>query len=152
MSSDTSQITVNTAWVLADVHDPAAKCADALAQVTTTPWWAWRAKAMALVTALVHAATYRLAVCRWGPRPLMGAPTVVDLITQHRQAVIDMMNTPRPAADWTEEDGYMLWWRFPITEPPYVGSPLDTAWVEGAYTHWTPILLPTAPQAMEAAD
>jgi hypothetical protein len=26
---------------------------------------------------------------------------------------------------WTEEDGTVLWWRFPIVEPPYCGSPLS---------------------------
>ena len=26
---------------------------------------------------------------------------------------------------WEEANGDVLWWRFPITEPPYVGSPLD---------------------------
>jgi hypothetical protein len=33
-----------------------------------------------------------------------------------------------PFADWSEEDGDVLWWNFPITEPPYVGSPLSDDW------------------------
>lgn len=32
---------------------------------------------------------------------------------------------PRPFCDWNEERGDVLWWRIPISEPPYVGSPLD---------------------------
>lgn len=69
--------------------------------------------------------------------------------------------------EWTEEDGDVLWWRFPVEEPPYVGTPndlglatrvivanalhtpLDTevcvgGW-PGYHTHWTPIAIPEAP-------
>jgi hypothetical protein len=28
-------------------------------------------------------------------------------------------------ADWHEDYGSVLWWRLPVQEPPYVGSPLD---------------------------
>lgn len=31
----------------------------------------------------------------------------------------------RPLSQWSEDDGDVLWWKFPIEEPPYVGSPLD---------------------------
>ena len=30
----------------------------------------------------------------------------------------------RPLSEWTEEDGDVLWWKFPIEEAPYVGSPV----------------------------
>jgi hypothetical protein len=30
-----------------------------------------------------------------------------------------------PLSDWHEALGPVLWWRFPITEPPYVGTPND---------------------------
>lgn len=67
----------------------------------------------------------------------------------------------RPLKEWREEFGPVLWWKFPITEPPYVGTPLDlgrTVQVEinecfsvvirdvggwpGYHTHWTPIEIP----------
>jgi hypothetical protein len=48
---------------------------------------------------------------------------------------------PRPLAEWHEDLGPMLWWFFPIEEPPYVGGPLDTDW-PGYHTHWTPIPVP----------
>ena len=32
---------------------------------------------------------------------------------------------PRPFCDWHEDRGDVLWWRSPISEPPYIGSPLD---------------------------
>ncbi|WP_156370297.1 hypothetical protein [Novosphingobium sp. Leaf2] len=31
----------------------------------------------------------------------------------------------RPFCDWHEDHGDVLWWRIPICESPYVGSPLD---------------------------
>ena len=31
----------------------------------------------------------------------------------------------RPYAEWHEDHGSVLWWTFPVEEPPYVGSPLD---------------------------
>lgn len=31
----------------------------------------------------------------------------------------------RPISEYHEDMGPVLWWRFPIDEPPYVGSPLD---------------------------
>ena len=69
----------------------------------------------------------------------------------------------RPLAEWHEDIGDVLWWRFPIDEAPYVGSPLDLGqtvevtlrshsagktmramvggW-PGYHTHWTPIITP----------
>lgn len=47
----------------------------------------------------------------------------------------------RPAEEWDEDYGDVLWWKFPIEEPPYVGSPLDCDWT-GYHTHWTPIVVP----------
>jgi hypothetical protein len=34
--------------------------------------------------------------------------------------------TPRPLEDWHEDLGPQLWWTFPLSEAPYVGSPLDS--------------------------
>lgn len=73
------------------------------------------------------------------------------------------MERTRTLAEWTEEDGPVLWWKFPVTEPPYVGTPNDSGQVvdvtikacdtdklmrthvggwPGYHTHWTPIPLP----------
>lgn len=59
----------------------------------------------------------------------------------------------RPISEWTDDDGDVLLWRFPINEPPRVGSLLDTWWKLNPhyYTHWTP--LPKAPsQYVKVAD
>lgn len=45
---------------------------------------------------------------------------------------------PRPLDDWHEDDGPALWWRFPVDEPPFSGTPLDSDW-PGYHTHWTPL-------------
>lgn len=77
----------------------------------------------------------------------------------------------RSINEWHEEIGTVLWWAFPITEPPYCGTPLDTGrpvlmqlrldgdtkehqlpqmtvmvggW-PGYHTHWTPIEIPESP-------
>jgi hypothetical protein len=50
----------------------------------------------------------------------------------------------RPLSDWHEDDGDVLWWFFPISEPPYVGSPFDSDW-PGYHTHWTRFTLPKDP-------
>lgn len=41
-----------------------------------------------------------------------------------------------PLDEWHEDDGDVLWWKFPIEEPPYVGTPNDEDW-PGYHTHWT---------------
>lgn len=52
--------------------------------------------------------------------------------------------TPRPLDEWHEDYGPMLWWRFPVEEPPYAGSPLDEDFPDYV-THWTKILVPEDP-------
>ena len=65
---------------------------------------------------------------------------------------------------WNEDYGDVLWWKFPVNEAPYVGSPLDLGYTvevtvatvyggnkfttmvggwPGYHTHWTP--LPAVP-------
>ena len=51
----------------------------------------------------------------------------------------------RPIEEWNEDFGDVIWWKFPIEEPPYVGSPLDEKW-DGYYTHWTFIPIPQPPK------
>ena len=51
----------------------------------------------------------------------------------------------RPIEEWNEYFGDVLWWKFPVEEPPYVGSPLDERW-PGYHTHWTFISIPKPPK------
>lgn len=75
-----------------------------------------------------------------------------DTIEHHPHALAGLeAKKPRPLDDWHEDVGDVLWWRFPINEPPYVGTPLDSDWPD-YHTHWTPIICPDAPAAQEAAQ
>lgn len=38
---------------------------------------------------------------------------------------VERLHTPRPFDDWHEDIGNVLWWSFPIEEPPYSGTPYD---------------------------
>lgn len=92
-------------------------------------------------------------------------------LQQDAPALPDQM--PRPLSEWTEEDGDVLWWRFPLMEPPYIGSPLDLGrsvrvvvdgvdggpegvtyqvggW-PGRHTHWTPAPKVIAPPGAEGS-
>ena len=48
----------------------------------------------------------------------------------------------RPLSEWHEDMGPVLWWKFPIMEPPYCGRPDDCEWSK-YFTHWTPIVVPS---------
>ena len=45
-------------------------------------------------------------------------------------------NKPRPLVEWGEDYRDCLWWKFPIEEPPYCGSPLDSSFPDYV-THFT---------------
>ena len=70
-----------------------------------------------------------------------------------------------PISEYHEDMGPVLWWKFPIDEPPYLGGPADLGQVvevsvrafgvdklmrcliggwPSYHTHWTPI--PSAPE------
>jgi hypothetical protein len=55
---------------------------------------------------------------------------------------IENQESALPFEEWHEECGVVLWWKFPIEEPPYCGTPLDSDWKSDYYTHWTPIIIP----------
>ncbi len=68
-----------------------------------------------------------------------------DTIEHHPDALAGHeAKIPQPLADWREDIGEVLWWRFPISEAPYVGTPGDSDW-PGYHTHWTRIICPEAP-------
>lgn len=48
--------------------------------------------------------------------------------------------------EWHEDDGPVLWWRDPITEPPYVGTPHDKGFDE-TRQWWSPIDIPEIPES-----
>lgn len=56
----------------------------------------------------------------------------------------------RPLSEWHEDDGPVLWWVLPVTEPPYCGTPIDAEWPH-YHTHWTRIEVPRAADNGDAA-
>ena len=46
------------------------------------------------------------------------------------------------AEHWNEDVGDVLWWNFPVEEPPYCGTPLDEHFPKYK-THFTMIDMPT---------
>lgn len=54
----------------------------------------------------------------------------------------------RPAEEYHEDHGAVLWWHFPIEEPPEVGTPdccdrYGNPVISEYHTHWTPIPIPS---------
>lgn len=41
-----------------------------------------------------------------------------------------------PLDEWHEDDGDVVWWKFPVSEPAWIGTPNDDSW-PGYHTHWT---------------
>lgn len=62
-----------------------------------------------------------------------------------RLRLYEDFNTLRPIEEWNEDYGTCLFWRIPIQEPPYCGSPLDSTWecdYDNYYTHFTRLMEP----------
>ena len=74
-----------------------------------------------------------------------GQKTLGDIADHLIAHGVTVQEPVRPLEEWWEAYGDVLWWKFPIEEPPYVGSPLDENW-PGYHTHWIPIPLPEPPK------
>lgn len=51
--------------------------------------------------------------------------------------------------EYHEDFGPVVWWKFPVNEPSYIGTPTDDNW-PGYHTHWTPH--PPVPPTWTAAQ
>ena len=74
--------------------------------------------------------------------PCFAVERVVNALITHG---VTVQECARPLEEWGEDYGDVLWWKFPIEEPPYVGSPLDEKW-PAYHTHWMPIVIPQPPK------
>lgn len=61
------------------------------------------------------------------------------------QDIINRALTAFKKEAYHEDMGNVLWWKFPVEEPPYVGSPLSYDWSD-RYTHFTPLIVPEEPK------
>lgn len=62
---------------------------------------------------------------------------VSDLQNERDEALATHSPAPmagafRPFAEWHEDHGDVLWWKLPVQEPPYLGSPIDLGFSVGA--------------------
>ncbi|MNW53644.1 hypothetical protein D3C74_312100 [compost metagenome] len=77
--------------------------------------------------------------------PLQEVKAILKTAIPGPSWVVDELLKPlkkaRPIDEWHEDYGDVLWWKFPICEPPYVGDPRDIDWPD-YHTHWTPIVVP----------
>lgn len=68
-----------------------------------------------------------------------------DTIEHHPDNVaMQAARTARPLAEYNDDHGSVLWWAFPINEPPYCGDPKCEDWPD-YHTHWTPLVIPASP-------
>ena len=74
-----------------------------------------------------------------------GSNTSEEIAEKLLENGVTVQEDARPIEEWNEDFGDVLWWKFPIEEPPYVGSPLDEKW-NGYHTHWTFIPIPQPPK------
>jgi len=78
----------------------------------------------------------------------------------NRKRVVAGDEVVRPFHEWHEDYGDVLWWKFPVEEPPYVGTPNDLGYQighnhsrdpifvggwPGYHTHWTTLKVPKDP-------
>jgi hypothetical protein len=59
---------------------------------------------------------------------------------------LEEANAPKPIEEWHEDDGDCLWWKFPVEEPPYCGSPLELDF-PNYVTHYTKFSCPKEVEA-----
>ena len=75
---------------------------------------------------------------------LNAIPALCGFLSMYRDW--DVRPQARPASEWHEDLGNVIWWRLPVTEPPYVGTPYDDTWIlngwDNYYTHFTLLVIP----------
>ena len=80
-----------------------------------------------------------------GDKLIFGRGILCEIASHLIDNDVTIQKCARPLEEWCEDYGDVFWWKFPIEEPPYVGSPLDEKW-PAYHTHWTPIEIPKPPK------
>lgn len=62
---------------------------------------------------------------------------VIEVVIDHWPQQPAAVDGARPLDEWHEDDGPVVWWKSPVDEPAWIGTPLDSDW-PGYHTHWTP--------------
>lgn len=72
-----------------------------------------------------------------GSKPILeGLYTIFQKLADYEDSL-----EAKPIEKWGEDYGDCLWWKFPIEEPPYCGSPLDCDFPDYV-THFTRLIMP----------
>jgi hypothetical protein len=64
-------------------------------------------------------------------------PRLLDQLRELEQRHPAPVPVAIPGEEYHEDMGAVTWWRFPVDEPPWVGTPNDSDW-PGYHTHFTP--------------
>jgi hypothetical protein len=89
--------------------------------------------------------------CMFGMMTINGEKGTYRLLASAAAPAVPQAPAPQDAKHydaWHEDFGNVLWWLFPIVEPPYVGTPLDDDWPfedaarAGGPLFWTRFVVP----------
>lgn len=65
---------------------------------------------------------------------------MIERTLENEGLMVTTCATAKPLAEWHEDDGPVIWWRFCRDERPdeasWIGTPLDDDW-PGYHAHWT---------------
>ena len=75
-------------------------------------------------------------------------PRIVAALMQPQQPGRVEGMEARPLAEYHEDYGFVVWWKFPMDEPAWIGSPNCSDW-PGYHTHWTPHPSPPTASSQE---
>ena len=72
-----------------------------------------------------------------------------ELVASYEAQPASVAISALPLAEYDDDFGPVTWWRFPVEEPAWIGTPNDSEW-PGYHTHWTPH--PEVPAMLAAAE
>ena len=70
--------------------------------------------------------------------PVLGCDSL-QVVVDNARSLLNKGRGPliaTPGEEYQDDDGLVLWWRFPGVEPPWAGTPNDCDW-PGYHTHFT---------------
>lgn len=122
----------------------AAKLAEKYVAETPSESWAARAYDQLCVEASRARCAFEKLATSAAILALLDEPSVLRSRCESSSLALREATEPKPFAEWHEDYGYsVLWWRVPVQEPPYLGSPDDEDWPftddEESVLWWTPI-------------
>lgn len=90
---------------------------------------------------------------RFIPKELSHSHVAVDDATEQGHLFLNLLKANKsfhevevyPKKEWHEDDGAVLWWVFPVEEPPYCGTPSNEDFPIYV-THWTRLQVPQPPK------